>query len=458
MKSKVVTREEALSRIHDGQTIMFGDWHGEFAADEIIDGMLEKGIKDIDAIAVSAGMADQGVGKLIKDHRVKSLITTHIGLNPIAKDQMFAGELAIEFSPQGTFAERIRCGGAGLGGCLTPTGLGTEVEEGKQKLTIDGKEYLLELPLRADVALIKATKADTAGNISFRMNSRATNSTMAMAADTVIVEVEEIVEVGELGPEEIDVPAPVIDMIYERTGEKRPMCPMWQRAKAKRKEVSDMAGLTGRKLIASRCAKFFKDGDFVNLGIGVPLMCVNYLPEGVDLWLEAEIGTVGSGPTPSWDKADIDVIDAGGQPASVIKGGSVYDHEMSFAFIRGGHIDAAVLGTLQVDQEGNIANWTIPGKMVPGMGGAMDLCAGVKKIIVATDHCEKSGKSKILKKCTLPLTGVHCVTDIVTERCYFEVTKDGLVLRELAEGYSVEDILACTEADVIVPDEIGVMS
>ena len=187
----------------------------------------------IDAIAVSAGMADQGVGKLIKDHRVKSLITTHIGLNPIAKDQMFAGELAIEFSPQGTFAERIRCGGAGLGGCLTPTGLGTEVEEGKQKLTINGKEYLLELPLRADVALIKATKADTAGNISFRMNSRATNSTMAMAADTVIVEVEEIVEVGELGPEEIDVPAPVIDMIYERTGEKRPMCPMWQRAKAK---------------------------------------------------------------------------------------------------------------------------------------------------------------------------------------------------------------------------------
>ena len=197
MKSKVVTREEALSRIHDGQTIMFGDWHGEFAADEIIDGMLEKGIKDIDAIAVSAGMADQGVGKLIKDHRVKSLITTHIGLNPIAKDQMFAGELAIEFSPQGTFAERIRCGGAGLGGCLTPTGLGTEVEEGKQKLTIDGKEYLLELPLRADVALIKATKADTAGNISFRMNSRATNSTMAMAADTVIVEVEEIVKVAE---------------------------------------------------------------------------------------------------------------------------------------------------------------------------------------------------------------------------------------------------------------------
>ena len=196
-----------------------------------------------------------------------------------------------------------------------------------------------------------------------------------------------------------------------------------------------MAELTGRALIASRCAKFFKNGDFVNLGIGVPLMCVNYLPEGVELWLEAEIGTVGSGPSPSWDDVDIDCIDAGGQPASIIPGGSVYDNETSFMFIRGGHSDAAV----------------------PGMGGAMDLCAGVKKIIVATDHCEKNGQSKILKKCTLPLTGYQCVTDIVTERCYFEVTPEGLVLREVAPGYTVEDILACTEADVIVPDKVGVM-
>lgn len=218
-----------------------------------------------------------------------------------------------------------------------------------------------------------------------------------------------------------------------------------------------MTELTGRKLIAWRCAQFFHNGDFVNLGIGLPLMCVNYLPEGVDLWLEAEIGTVGSGPTPPWDKVDIDVIDAGGQPASVITGGSVFDHDISFAFIRGGHIDAAVLGTLEVDQEGNIANWTIPGKFVPGMGGAMDLCAGVKRIIVATDHCDKNGHSKILKKCTLPLTGAKCVTDIVTERAYFEVTPSGMILRELAPGYRVEDIKACTEADFTVADDLKSM-
>lgn len=233
MRSKVVTREEALTKIKDGQTIMFGDWHGELSAEEIITGMLEKGVQDISAIAVSAGMPDQGVGRLIKEHRVKSIATTHIGLNPVARDQMFAGELKVEFIPQGTFAERIRCGGAGLGGCLTPTGIGTDVEIGKQKLTINGKEYLLELPLHADVALVKAWKADTAGNIAFRLTGRATNSYMAFAADTVIVEVEDLVEVGELGPEEIDVAAPIIDMVYVRTGEKKPFCPMWQRAKAK---------------------------------------------------------------------------------------------------------------------------------------------------------------------------------------------------------------------------------
>ncbi len=233
MRQKVVTKAEALEKIHDGQTIMFGDWHGELAPDEIIDGMLEKGIKNICAISVSGGMPDQGVGKLIAAKRVSRLITTHIGLNPLAKEQMFAGELDVEFVPMGTWIERIRCGGAGLGGFLTPTGIGTDVEKGKQKITVNGKEYLLELPLRADVALVKATKADRAGNIYFRMNSRATNSTIALAADIVIAEVEELVEVGELGPEEIDVPAPIIDMVYVRNGEKRPLYPMWQRAKAK---------------------------------------------------------------------------------------------------------------------------------------------------------------------------------------------------------------------------------
>lgn len=207
--------------------------------------------------------------------------------------------------------------------------------------------------------------------------------------------------------------------------------------------------------IAKRVAKEFKDGDFVNLGIGLPTMVPAYLPEDVHVILQAEVGMAGQGGKP--EVADPNVVDAGGQPSSIAPGGAFIDSATSFGLIRGGHVNATVLGALQVDEKGNLANWIIPGKMVPGMGGAMDLCAGVKKIVVATDHCEKSGESKILKQCTLPLTGARCVTDIVTERCYFEVTPEGLVLRELAPGYTVEDIKACTEADFLVPDEIGVM-
>ena len=218
MLSKVVSKEEALTKIHDGQTIMFGDWHGEFAADEIIDGMLEKGIKDIHAIAVSAGMPDQGVGKLIREKRVKSLVTTHIALNPLARDQMFAGELDIEFCPQGTWSERIRCGGAGLGGVLTPVGIDTLVEESPFCLgrrTIEGKDYLLMKPIHADFALLGTYKCDEFGNCWYKGTMRNFNVVMATAADTVIAETEYLVPVGEIEPENIHTYGMCVDYIVE---------------------------------------------------------------------------------------------------------------------------------------------------------------------------------------------------------------------------------------------------
>ena len=233
MRSKVVTLQEALEPFKDGQTVLFGDWHGQFSAEEIITGILEKGVKDLTAVACTAGTPDQGVGRLINANRVKALKTTHIAFNPVARDQMFAGDLDIEFIPQGTITERIRCGGFGLGGCLTPTGIGTEVEEGKQKLTINGKEYLLEMPIRGDITLIKASTADKAGNVSFNLVSGTISDYMAFASDTVIVEVEELVEVGELSPQEIDVPAPIVDMVYVKIGPVGEFCNVWKRAKEK---------------------------------------------------------------------------------------------------------------------------------------------------------------------------------------------------------------------------------
>ena len=203
--------------------------------------------------------------------------------------------------------------------------------------------------------------------------------------------------------------------------------------------------------IAKRVAKEFKDGDFVNLGIGLPTMVPAYLPADVHVILEAEVGMSGQGGKP--EVVDPNVVDAGGQPSTVAPGGAFIDSATSFGLIRGGHVDATVLGALQVDEKGNLANWIIPGKMVPGMGGAMDLCAGASNVIVAMEHTQK-GAPKILKKCTLPLTTQTCVTKIITEMAVIEVRPEGLVMTEINPEFTVEDVQAATEATLIVSPDL----
>lgn len=203
--------------------------------------------------------------------------------------------------------------------------------------------------------------------------------------------------------------------------------------------------------IAKRVAKEFKDGDFVNLGIGLPTMVPAYLPEDVHVILQAEVGMAGQGGKP--EVADPNVVDAGGQPSSIAPGGAFIDSATSFGLIRGGHVNATVLGALQVDEKGNLANWIIPGKMVPGMGGAMDLCAGAKNVIVAMEHTQK-GTPKILKECTLPLTTKTCVTKIITEMGVINVTDRGLELVEINPEFTVEEVQAATEATLIISPDL----
>jgi acetate CoA/acetoacetate CoA-transferase beta subunit len=203
-----------------------------------------------------------------------------------------------------------------------------------------------------------------------------------------------------------------------------------------------------RAMIGRRIALEFKDGDYVNLGIGLPTEAVNHIPEGVHVIFQSENGLLGAGPKPLEGQEDKDMINAGGGFITALKGASYFDSALSFAIIRGGHIDATVLGALQVDQEGNLANWMIPGKMVPGMGGAMDLVTGARKVIVAMEHCDKYGNSKVLKQCNLPLTAKAKVSLIITDMAVIEVTEQGLVLKEVAEGLSVEDVLKATEAEL----------
>ncbi|PKM88188.1 MAG: succinyl-CoA--3-ketoacid-CoA transferase [Firmicutes bacterium HGW-Firmicutes-12] len=212
-----------------------------------------------------------------------------------------------------------------------------------------------------------------------------------------------------------------------------------------------------RAVIAKRVARMFKDGDIVNLGIGLPTAVANYLPEGINLVIHSENGVTMMGPKPLEGDEDKDVIDAGGRPSTILPGGACFDSAMSFAIIRGGHVDATVLGALQVDKNGNLANWMVPGKVVPGMGGAMDLVVGAKKVIIAMEHSTKNGEFKILKECTLPLTAVAEVDWIVTELGLMEITKEGIIVRELAPGITPEEIQAKTEAGLIFPENIAIM-
>jgi 3-oxoacid CoA-transferase len=457
----VKNAEEAIKDIPNGATLMLGGFGLCGIPENCIAALVQEEIKELICISNNAGVDDFGIGLMLQKRQVKKMISSYVGENKEFERQLLSGELEVELIPQGTLAERIRAGGAGIPAFFTPAGVGTEVAIGKEVEEFEGKKYLKESWLKADFSIIKAWKGDTSGNLIFRGTARNFSPMMAAAGKICIAEVEELVEVGELNPNEIHVPGIYVQRIFEgKNYEKR----IEQRTVSKpiienaiQNEPQKGFGLD-KNQIARRIAQELKDGYYVNLGIGIPTLVANYIPIGINVVLQSENGLLGIGPFPTEENVDADFINAGKQTVTLLAGSSLFSSAESFAMIRGEHVDLTVLGAMEVSENGDIANWKIPGKMVKGMGGAMDLVASAKNIIVAMQHVSKDGKSKLLKNCTLPLTGINCVKKIVTELAVLEVLPEGgFKLLELAPNVTIEDVKAATEGKLIIEGQIPTM-
>lgn len=438
-----ITAQEAAAMVKDGDILLGGGFGMTGNPIHLTHALAETSTKNITFVGNNTGEAGLGGGRLLRNGQIKKAICSFFTSNPEAVVAAQSGTMEYELLPQGTLAEAIRAGGAGIGGFYTPTSANTDLAKDRPTMVIDGQEQVFIKGIRGNVAFIRAWKADTAGNLMYRMTEQNFNRAMATAADLVIAEVEEIVQVGEIDPDFIHTPGCFVDYLVQ--------------AHTTLEDLGSSASVgAGKKVsekrmnMARRAFKELQKGDVVNLGIGIPTLVADLIKPEDGIILHTENGMLGVGPAPTDGGGAMDYpVNAGKIPVTALPGSSYFDSTDSFAMIRGGHIDVAIMGGLEVDEQANLANWSVPGKALLGVGGAMDLASGAKKLIITLIHTDPDGTSKVVPECTLPLTAMGVVDMIITDLAVFNYQNGQLTLIELMPNVTLEEVRAKTAAKFV---------
>ena len=439
-----ISLSEAASLVKSGDTMIVGGFGMTGNPVHLLHAIAQTDVKDLTYIGNNVGEAGLGGGRLLRNKQVSKAIGSFFTSNPEAVAAAQNGDMEVELLPQGTLAEAIRAGGTGIGGFYTPTSANTPLADNREVRQFNGQDMVFIPAIKGDVSLVRAWKADTAGNLQYRMTESNFNPAAAMASKLVIVEVEEIVEVGELDPNLIHTQGCFVDYLVQATLELDDLGSSAS-VKSSDKKVSE-----SRMAMAKAALAELKRGDLVNLGIGIPTLVADLITEQDGIILHTENGMLGVGPEPQDGGAMDYPVNAGKIPVTALEGSSYFDSATSFGMIRGGHVDVAIMGGLQVDQKGNLANWAVPGKPLLGVGGAMDLATGAHRLIVTMLHTDKKGNSKVLPECTLPLTAAGVVDVLITDRAVFHFKDGEMRLTKLLSGFTLSDVEETTSANFTV--------